>query len=124
MSFGVVTERTRSQVQAAEISFLHRVAGLSLRERVRSSVIREELGVDPLLLCVARSQARWLGHLVRMPPGRLPGEVFRAHPTGRRGRPRTRWRDYVSRMAWECLGIPQEELDKVGWGEGSLGFPA
>uniref|UniRef100_A0A8C9TAR6 USP6 N-terminal-like protein n=1 Tax=Scleropages formosus TaxID=113540 RepID=A0A8C9TAR6_SCLFO len=41
-----------------------------------------------------------------MPPGRLPGEVFRACPTGRRprGRPRTRWRDYVSRLAWERLG--------------------
>ena len=38
---------------------------------------------------------RWLGHLVRMPPGRLPGEVFRA------------------RLAWKCLGIPQEELDEV-----------
>ncbi|KAK0141388.1 Ankyrin repeat domain-containing protein 13C-A [Merluccius polli] len=93
----VVTERTRSRVQAAEMSFLRRVAGLSLRDRVRSSVIREELGVDPLLLRVERSQMRWLGHLVRMPPGRLPGEVFRARPTGRRprGRPRTRWRDYL-----------------------------
>ncbi|KAK0134201.1 hypothetical protein N1851_030244 [Merluccius polli] len=50
-----------------------------------------------------------------MPPGRLPGEVFRARPTGRRprGRPRTHWRDYVSRLAWECLGIPREELDEV-----------
>ncbi|KAK0150922.1 Craniofacial development protein 2 [Merluccius polli] len=85
------------------------------RDRVRSSVIREELGVDPLLLRVERSQMRWLGHLVRMPPGRLPGEVFRARPTGRRprGRPRTRWRDYVSRLAWERLGIPQEELAEV-----------
>ena len=111
----VVTERTRSRVQAAEMSFLRRVAGLSLRDRVRSSVIREELGVDPLLLRVERSQMRWLGHLVRMPPGRLPGEVFWARPTGRRprGRPRTRWRDYVSRLAWERLGIPQEELDEV-----------
>ncbi|KAK0146684.1 Craniofacial development protein 2 [Merluccius polli] len=111
----VMTERTRSRVQAAEMSFLRRVAGLSLRDRVRSSVIREELGVDPLLLRVERSQMRWLGHLVRMPPGRLPGEVFRARPTGRRprGRPRTRWRDYVSRLAWERLGIPQEELDEV-----------
>ena len=27
---------------------------------------------------------RWFGHLVRMPPRRLPGEVFRARPTGRR----------------------------------------
>ncbi|KAK0145686.1 hypothetical protein N1851_015405 [Merluccius polli] len=86
------------------------------RDRVRSSVIREELGVDPLLLRVERSQMRWLGHLVRMPPGRLPGEVFRARPTGRRprGRPRTRWRDYVSRLAWERLGIPQEELAEGG----------
>ena len=48
--------------------FLRRVAGLSLRDRVRSLVIREELGVDPLLFRVERSQMRWLGHLVRMPP--------------------------------------------------------
>ncbi|KAJ8003299.1 hypothetical protein DPEC_G00167980 [Dallia pectoralis] len=53
-----------------------KVAGLSLRDRVRSSVIREELGVEPLLLCIERSQLRWFGHLVRMPPGRLPREVF------------------------------------------------
>ena len=33
----VVTERIRSQIQAAEMSFLRRVAELSLRERVRSS---------------------------------------------------------------------------------------
>ena len=81
---------------------------------MRTSVIREELGVDPLLLRVERSQMRWLGHLVRMAPGRLPGEVFRARRTGRRtrGRPRTRWRDYVS-WALERLGIPQEELDEV-----------
>ncbi|XP_061592834.1 uncharacterized protein LOC133457505 [Cololabis saira] len=30
-----------------------------------------------------------------------------------RGRPRTRWRDYVSRLAWERLGLPPEELEEV-----------
>ncbi|KAI3363818.1 hypothetical protein L3Q82_001417 [Scortum barcoo] len=111
----VMTERTRSRIQAAEMSFLRRVAGRSLRDRVRSSVTREELGVEPLLLRIERSQLRWLGHLFRMPPGRLPREVFQACPTGRRprGRPRTRWRDYVSRLAWERLGIPPEELEEV-----------
>ncbi|KAI3366586.1 hypothetical protein L3Q82_009202 [Scortum barcoo] len=49
-----------------------RVAGRSLRDRVRSSVTREELGVEPLLLHIERSQLRWLGHLFRMPPGRPP----------------------------------------------------
>ena len=95
-----MTERTRLRVQAAEMSFLRRVAGLSLRDKVRSLVIREELGVDPLLLRVERSQMRCLGLLVRMLPGRLPGEVFRARPTGRRplgwpgnasGSPRKSW---------------------------------
>jgi len=82
---------------------------------VRSSVIREGLGVEPLLLRIERSQMRWLGHLVRMVPGRLPGEVFRARPTGRRPRvrPRTRWRDYVSRLVWDRLGVPPEELEEV-----------
>uniref|UniRef100_A0A8C6P9E0 Reverse transcriptase domain-containing protein n=1 Tax=Nothobranchius furzeri TaxID=105023 RepID=A0A8C6P9E0_NOTFU len=91
----IVTERTRLQIQAAEMSFLQRVAGLSLRDRVRSSVIRKGLGVDPLLLYIERSQLRWFRHLVRMPLGRLPGEVFRARPTERRpkGRSRTRCRD-------------------------------
>ena len=52
---------------------------------------------------------------MRMPPGRLPREVFLARPTGRRprGKPRTRWRDYISSLAWECLGIPQSELTDV-----------
>ena len=92
----VVTERTRSQIQAVEMGFLRRMSGLSLRDRVRSLFNREGLRVELLLLRIERSQMRWLGHLVRMSPGRLPGELFRAHPTGKR--PRTRWKDYVSRL--------------------------
>ena len=73
----VITERMRSWLQAAEMSFLRRVAGVSLRNRVRSSAIWEGLGVEPLLLCVERSQLRWFRHLTRrMPPGRLPREVY------------------------------------------------
>ncbi|KAK3530227.1 hypothetical protein QTP86_020143, partial [Hemibagrus guttatus] len=50
----VMTERVRSRIQAAEMSFLRRVAGRSLRDRVRSSVTREELGVEPLPLHIER----------------------------------------------------------------------
>ncbi|KAK3544073.1 hypothetical protein QTP86_001044 [Hemibagrus guttatus] len=39
----VMTERVRSRIQAAEMSCLRRVVGRSLRDRVRSSVTREEL---------------------------------------------------------------------------------
>lgn len=68
-----MTEGTRSWIQVARTGFLCRVAGASLRERVRSSVIQERLG--PLLLSIERNQWKWFGHLVRMPPGHLPREV-------------------------------------------------
>ncbi|KAK3533855.1 hypothetical protein QTP70_032967 [Hemibagrus guttatus] len=46
----VMTERIRSRIQAAEMSFLRSVVGRSLRDRVRSSITWEEFGVEPLLL--------------------------------------------------------------------------
>ena len=89
------------------MGFHRRVASVSLRDRVRNSVIREGLGVELQLLCVERSQLRWFGHLVRMPPGRFPREVFQACPAGRRprGRSRIRWRDYISNTG---LGTPRD----------------
>lgn len=47
----------RSQIQVAEMSVFCRVAGRSLRDRVRSSDIREVL-----VLCVERIQLKWFGH--------------------------------------------------------------
>ena len=76
-------KKSRSQIQEPKMSFLRRVAGLSLRDRLRSSVIREELGAEPLLLRVETRQVRRLGHLFRMTPEHLPGEVYRARPTAR-----------------------------------------
>ena len=102
----VMTERMRSRIQAAEMGFLRRVAGVSLGDRVRSSAIREGLGVEPLLLCVERNQLRWFGHLGRMPPGRIPREVFQARPAGRR--PRGRPRIQVEGLYLHSgLGIPR-----------------
>ena len=119
----VMTERTKSRVQAAKMGFLCRVAGAGVRDRVKRSAIWEGLGVELLLLCVERRQLSWFGHLMRMPQWHLPREVFLACPTGRRprGRPRTGLRDYISSLAWERLRIPQSELvDMAGerevWG--------
>ena len=43
-----MTERTRSWVQAAKMSFFLMVARLFLKDRVRSFAIRDELGIEPL----------------------------------------------------------------------------
>lgn len=78
--------------------------------------IWKSVGAEPLLLHFERNQ-------IRMPPGRLPLEVFQAHPTGRRPwrRPRTQWRDYISHLACECLGIPPGAPGKCCWGAGCQG---
>ena len=47
---------TRSLVQAVEMSFLRSVVGVSHRDRVRSSAIREELRSEPLPLYLQRRQ--------------------------------------------------------------------
>ncbi|KAK3535383.1 hypothetical protein QTP70_011279 [Hemibagrus guttatus] len=105
----VMTERVRSRIQAAEMSFLHRVVGRSLRDRVRSSVTQEELGVEPLLLHIERGQLRWLGHLFRMPPGRLPGDGGPGEDPGHAGETMSfGWPGNASgslRKSWrKCLG--------------------
>jgi len=58
------------------------VAGLSITDRVRSSVTGRELGVESLLLHVERSQLRWFWHPNRMPLVHLRSS--RHNPTGRR----------------------------------------
>lgn len=64
----VMTKIIRLRVKGATISFLGREAGLSLKDRVRSLVFWEELGIEPLLLHIKRNHFRWLENLVRMPP--------------------------------------------------------
>lgn len=63
---------------------------VSLGDRMRSSIIWEEISVKQLLFCIERSQFRWFGYLITMPPGRLP-LVFWEWSTWKRpwGRPRT-----------------------------------
>lgn len=61
----------RSWISAAEASFLVRASGLDL---AGARSFRAEL----LLLCIKRIQLRWFGHLTRMPPGNLLGEVLQA----------------------------------------------
>jgi len=47
------------------MNFLRRRAGLSLRDRVRVSDIREEHTVEQLLPCSERGQLRWFGHCLQ-----------------------------------------------------------
>lgn len=71
-------------------------AGCSRRER--SSFIQQGSRVEVLLL-LKKSQLRW------SPPGSgVPGMSSQEE---------TCWRNYISHLAWECLGVPQDKLEEV-----------
>jgi hypothetical protein len=111
----VMIEKIRSRIQSAEMRFLRRVAGLTLRDKIRSSNIRETLQIEPLLLHIERSQLRWLGHVLRMPHNRLPYQIFQAAPAGKRpiGRPGMGWRKYIEKLSRERLGFPWCEVQQT-----------
>ena len=63
----LMIDRVRSQVQASKMRFLHRIGGVTLFNKMRSSEIQKSLNIEPLLLRIERSQLRWFGHESRMP---------------------------------------------------------
>ena len=95
--------------------FLRRISGLTLLDKVRSADIRESLNIEALLLRLKRSQLSWYGHVTRMSQERTAKKLLCSTPIGRRsrGRPRTRWPDYLEDLGWSRLGIPAEHLSFV-----------
>jgi len=67
------------------------------------------------LLHVENCQLRWFGHVTRKPQERFGKQVLLAPPAGKRprGRPRTRWRDYISDLAWFRVGVEPAELSEI-----------
>ena len=111
-----------SWIQAAEMSFSHRVTELFLRDRLRNSIIWERLRVESLILHIKRSQLRWFGRLVTMPPdaslerwfGHVQqGEDQEADP-GHAGKT----------TSLGCPGNPLVSSWKSSWGERGLGLSA
>jgi len=94
------------------------VHGVTLRDKVRSQEIRKALNVEPLLR-IERSQVRYsFGHLSGMPRKRLARLVLLGTPTRERprGRPRTRWSDYISDLVWSRFGVVPAELSEIAVG--------
>lgn len=75
----IVADRTRSHKEMVERRFLSGAAGLSLRV--------EQLLLWSLLLCIEINQLRWVEHLIRVLPERLPLEIFQVHPSHRKETP-------------------------------------
>jgi hypothetical protein len=98
MMYGSDTWVLRSQdcrvIETSQMRFLRAVAGVTLRDRVRSEDVRKRLQTGNVFEDIKQYQRKWLEHVERMSPERLPRQAYLYTPTGRRnlGRPRTRWK--------------------------------
>ena len=103
----------KSRLEAAEMRVLRVIRGVSLRDRMRSERVREELEVEPILEYVERNQLRWFGHVRRMEEGERSRRILEWRPEGRRpaGRPRKRWMEAVTE-AVQRRGITMEEVEE------------
>jgi len=93
--------------------FLRWVHGVTLRSKVHSCEIR----VKPWILSMGwyshlSSELRdpsshWFGHMSRMSQERLTRQLLLVTSAGKRSRsrPRTRWSDYISNLAWSSLRV-------------------
>ncbi|PSN31708.1 hypothetical protein C0J52_28469 [Blattella germanica] len=70
----------RRRIETAEMRFLRRVSGHTLRDHIRNTTIREELHLYDLNEKIADMKVQWLQHIDRMHPERLTKQKFYTTP--------------------------------------------
>src|SRR6218665_1648428 len=69
----------------AEMSWLRRIIGRNIREKVRNEQTREELGAqETVLQKIKKRRLQWFGHVERLEGKRLPNAALHGQWTCRR----------------------------------------
>jgi hypothetical protein len=82
----------RRKIETAEMKFLRRVAGYTVRDEVRNTTVREELQIFNIGERIQSRKIEWHEHLSRMEQQRIAQQVVFYKPIGYRdiGCPRRR----------------------------------
>ncbi len=87
--------KIRSRIQTAEMKFLRGCIGATRRDRIRNEEIRNYLGIYNLNGKIDEYRKAWRDHIDRMEDTRIPKQILKYKPRGKRniGRPKRRWID-------------------------------
>jgi hypothetical protein len=90
-------KREELPLEAAQMTFLRHLLGITKLDKAKNQSIREKLGVQNVLKEIKQYQQKWLQHVHRMDTNRIPKQALQYRPKGRRnvGRPRKRWKDQI-----------------------------
>lgn len=91
-------KRNESRINAVEMRSLRSMCGLTLKDRVRNSMIRKHCGLkEDVVTKIDKGRLRWFGHMERMNECRVAKGIYRAKVSGRveRGRPRRTYANQI-----------------------------
>jgi hypothetical protein len=105
-----------AKLNFTEMDFWRRSARISRRDKIRNTIIKQKMNVTRSLIDdIKTKQLQWYGHVQRMEAGRLPKEVMKWRPPGRRkrGRPKLTWAVGIRGLMGE-KGLTEEDWDDRG----------
>jgi hypothetical protein len=109
----IVVFITVAKLNSTEMDFWRRSARISRKDKIRNTIIKQKINVVRSLLDdIETKQFQWYGHVQRMEEGKLPKEVMKWSPPGRRkrGRPKLTWAEGIRGLMGEN-GLMEEEWD-------------
>ena len=107
--------RQERRLNTFQMRILRRILGISWQDKVPNTEVLSRAGLPSMYTLLRQRRLRWLGHVHRMPEGRIPTDLlFGELASGKRstGRPQLRYRDVVKRdmktvdigtESWESL---------------------
>jgi hypothetical protein len=100
------------------MGFWRRSAGISRKDKIRNTVIKQKLNVTRSLLDdINTKQLKWCGHVQRMEAGRLPKKEMEWSPPGRRkrGRPKATWAEGIRGLMGGKGLLEEDWNDRDNW---------
>ena len=92
-------KKHESRINAVEMRALRSMEGVTLKDKLRNSVIRERAGVkEDVVTRIEKGMLSWFGHMERMSERRLTRKIYMADMNGlvARGRPRRTYHEQIA----------------------------
>jgi len=93
-----VKKEDENRLRVFEMMCLRRILGVSRRDRLRNTFIKNSLHLDQdVIHKITVKRLKYFGHIIRMPPTRYPKMALEGNVKGKRprGRPPKRWLDCI-----------------------------
>ena len=75
-------KREDSKIQAMEMKFMRGILEKTRRDKIRNTVISEDLKIQEIKRDIENIRLQWYGHVMRMPEDRIPKRMLQTKPRG------------------------------------------